>query len=141
MFSSYASAPAQLLRVHTQNITSICLTSQPLTVECRRGHPASSVRDDTLTHCEPSASEQNTGYTTRGCGCGCRRGRGRRRAEAAHKHQAEVAALKLVQARPHNRLIEVGGPCPFSRTLLRDPLVHSDFSLDSITCTIIEIKT
>ena len=63
------------------------------------------------------------------------------RAEAAHKHQAEVAALKLVQARPHNRLTEVGGPCPFSRTLLRDPLVHSDFSLDSITCTIIEIKT
>ena len=32
------------------------------------------------------------------------------------------------------------GPCPFSRTLL-GPLVHSDFDLNSITCTIIEIKT
>ena len=107
-------------------------------------------------------------------------------AEAAHKHQAEVAALKLVQASPHkplhnpinqprskhvvvqvvsavvsmvvevkillrvhykvlaaifNRLTEVGGPCPFSRALLRGPLVHSDFGLNSITYTIIEIKT
>jgi hypothetical protein len=107
-------------------------------------------------------------------------------AEAAHKHQAEVAALKLVQARPHkplhnlinqprskhivvqvvsavvsivvevkillrvhyevlaaifNRLIEVGGPCPFSRALLRGPLVYSDFGLNSITYTIIKIKT
>ena len=103
-------------------------------------------------------------------------------AEAAHKHQAEVAALKLVQARPHkplrnpinqlrskhvvvqvvsavvsmvvelrvhcevlaaifNRLTEVRGPCPFSRALLRGPLVHSDFGLNSITCTIIEIRT
>jgi len=40
-----------------------------------------------------------------------------------------------------NRLTEVGGPCPFSRTLLRGHLVHSDFGLNSITCTIIEIKT
>jgi hypothetical protein len=40
-----------------------------------------------------------------------------------------------------NRLTEVRGPCPFSRTLLRGPLVHSDFGLNSITCTIIEIKT
>ena len=38
-------------------------------------------------------------------------------------------------------LTEVGGPFPFSRTLLRGPLVHSDFGLNSITCTIIEIKT
>jgi hypothetical protein len=40
-----------------------------------------------------------------------------------------------------NELTEVGGPCPFSRTLLRGPLVHSDFDLNSITCTIIKIKT
>ena len=40
-----------------------------------------------------------------------------------------------------NRLTEVGGPCPFSRALLRGPLVRSNFGLNSITCTIIEIKT
>ena len=107
-------------------------------------------------------------------------------AEAAHKHPAEVAAFKLVQARPHkplrnpidqlkskhvvvqvvsavvsmvvvvkivlrvhykvlaaifNRLTEVGGPCPFSRALLKGPLVHSGFGLNSITYTIIKIKT
>ena len=40
-----------------------------------------------------------------------------------------------------NRLIEVGGPCLFSRTLLRGSLVYSDFGLNSITYTIIKIKT
>ena len=40
-----------------------------------------------------------------------------------------------------NRLIEVGEPCPFSRTLLTGPLVHSDFDLNSTTRTIIKIKT
>ena len=40
-----------------------------------------------------------------------------------------------------NGLTEAGGPCTFSRTLLRGPLVYSDFDLNSITCTIIKIKT
>jgi hypothetical protein len=40
-----------------------------------------------------------------------------------------------------NRLTGVRGPCPFSKTLLRGPLVHSNFSLNSITYTIIKIKT
>jgi hypothetical protein len=40
-----------------------------------------------------------------------------------------------------NRLTEVGGPCPFSRTILRGPLVYSDFNLNSITYIIIKIKT
>ena len=40
-----------------------------------------------------------------------------------------------------NRLTEVGGPCPFSRTMLRGPLVYSDFDLNSITYIIIKIKT
>jgi len=57
----------------------------------------------------------------------------------------EVKILLRVQyevlAAIFNRLTEVGGPCPFSRTLLRGPSVHSDFGLNSITCTIIEIKT
>jgi hypothetical protein len=39
------------------------------------------------------------------------------------------------------RLTEVVGPCPFSRTLLRGLLVHSNFDLNSTTCTIIEVKT
>jgi hypothetical protein len=40
-----------------------------------------------------------------------------------------------------NRLTEVGGPWPFSRTMLRGPLVYSDFDLNSITYIIIKIKT
>jgi hypothetical protein len=58
---------------------------------------------------------------------------------------AEVKILLRVHykvlATIFNRLTEVGGPCPFSRTLLRGPLVHSDFGLNSITYTIIKIKT
>jgi len=40
-----------------------------------------------------------------------------------------------------HRLIAVVGPCPFSKTLLRGPLVHSSFNLNSISRTIVEIKT
>ena len=40
-----------------------------------------------------------------------------------------------------NGLTEVRRPCPFSRTLLRDPSVYSDFNLNSTTGTIIKIKT
>jgi len=39
------------------------------------------------------------------------------------------------------RLIAVVGPCPFSTTLLMGPLAHSGSGLDSISCTIVEIKT
>ena len=46
----------------------------PLTVERRRGRPTGSVRVNISTSHEPSASEQNTGYTT--CGRGRRRRRG-----------------------------------------------------------------
>ena len=102
------------MHLHQRPSPRICLTSQPLTVLCRCSHPAGSVRVDTLTCREPSAFEQNTGYTTRGCGCGCgRAGTGAGAgaslsagvlAEAAHKHQAEVAVLKLVQARPYKPL-------------------------------------
>ena len=35
----------------------------------------------------------------------------------------------------------VVGPCPFSTTLLRSPLVHSSFDLNSTSCTIVDIKT
>ena len=38
-------------------------------------------------------------------------------------------------------LTVVVGPCLFSTTLLRGPLVHSSFDLNSISCTIVEIKT
>ena len=38
------------------------------------------------------------------------------------------------------RLTVVVGPCPFSTTLLRGPLVHSSFNLNSTSYTI-EIKT
>ena len=81
----------------------ICFTS---TVERRRGRPTGSVRVDTSTRREPSAFEQNTGYTTRGR----EQGAGRRDhlhppgadagasagalAEAVRRHQAEVAAPK-----------------------------------------------
>jgi hypothetical protein len=40
-----------------------------------------------------------------------------------------------------NGLTGVGGPYPFSRTLLRGPSAHSNFDLNSITYTIIKIKT
>ena len=40
-----------------------------------------------------------------------------------------------------HRLTVVVGPCPFSTTLLRGPLVHSSFDLNSISYTIVEIKT
>ena len=40
-----------------------------------------------------------------------------------------------------NRLIEVIGPYPFRRALLRGPLVYSSFNLSSISYTIIKIKT
>ena len=52
-----------------------------------------------------------------------------------------LRVLYRVLAVIFKRHTEVVGPCPFSRTLLRGPLVHSDFDLNSITCTIIEIKT
>ena len=39
------------------------------------------------------------------------------------------------------RLTAVVGPCPFSKTLLRGPLVHSNFNLNSTTCITIKIKT
>ncbi|OCK98953.1 uncharacterized protein K441DRAFT_253585 [Cenococcum geophilum 1.58] len=39
------------------------------------------------------------------------------------------------------RLTVVVGPCPFSTTLLRGPLVHSSFNLNSTSYTIVEIKT
>ena len=45
-----------------------------------------------------------------------------------------------VLAAMFHRLIAVVGPCPFSRTLLRGPLVHSSFDLNSISYTIVEIK-
>jgi hypothetical protein len=38
-------------------------------------------------------------------------------------------------------LTAVVGPCIFSTTLLRGPLVHSSFDLNSISYTIVEIKT
>ena len=66
----------------SQNITShlpIYPHPKPLTVDRRRGHPAGSVRVNISTSHEPSASEQNTGYTTRGRGRRRRRGRGRGR--------------------------------------------------------------
>jgi len=40
-----------------------------------------------------------------------------------------------------NKFTKVRGPCPFGRTMLRDPLVHSDFNLNSTTYIIIKIKT
>ena len=40
-----------------------------------------------------------------------------------------------------HRLTAVVGPCPFRTSLLRGPLVHSSFNLDSISCTIVKIKT
>ena len=40
-----------------------------------------------------------------------------------------------------HRLTAVVEPCPFSTTLLRGLLVHSSFNLNSIICTIVEIKT
>ena len=36
---------------------------------------------------------------------------------------------------------EVVGPRPFKRTLLRGPLVHFGFDLNSISCIIVGIKT
>ena len=39
------------------------------------------------------------------------------------------------------RLIAVVGPYPFSATLLRGPLAHSSFNLNSISYTIVKIKT
>ena len=40
-----------------------------------------------------------------------------------------------------HRLTAVVGPCPFSTTLLRGPLVHSSLNLNSSSYTIVEIKT
>jgi len=40
-----------------------------------------------------------------------------------------------------NRLTEVVRPYPFRRTLLRGPLAHSNFNLNSIRYTIVKIKT
>jgi len=40
-----------------------------------------------------------------------------------------------------HRLIAVVGPCPFSRTLLRGYLAHFSSDLNSISCTIVKIKT
>ena len=40
-----------------------------------------------------------------------------------------------------SRLLEAWELCPFMRTLLRAPLVHSSFNLNSTSCTIVEIKT
>jgi hypothetical protein len=40
-----------------------------------------------------------------------------------------------------HRLTAVVGPCPFSTTLPRGPLAHSSADLNSISCTIVEIKT
>jgi hypothetical protein len=39
-----------------------------------------------------------------------------------------------------NRLIEVIGPCPFRRTLLRGPSAYFSFNLNSIRYTIVKIK-
>jgi len=40
-----------------------------------------------------------------------------------------------------NRLTEVIGPYPFRRILLRGPLAHFSFDLNSIRYTIVKIKT
>jgi hypothetical protein len=53
----------------------------------------------------------------------------------------EIKILLQVLAVIFKRLTEVMGSCPFSRTLLRGPLVHSNFNLNSATYTIIKIKT
>jgi hypothetical protein len=46
-----------------------------------------------------------------------------------------------VLAAVFNRLIEVVGPYPFRRALLRGPLAHSSFDLNSIRYTIVKSKT
>src|ERR1700722_3700585 len=61
-------------------------STQPLTVERRRGRLANSIRVDTSTRREPSAFKQNTGYTTRGRGRG--RGRGRTREHRRERRRA-----------------------------------------------------
>jgi hypothetical protein len=45
-----------------------------------------------------------------------------------------------VLAAVFNRLTEVMGPCLFRRILLRGPLAHSSFDLNSTRYTIVEIK-
>ena len=40
-----------------------------------------------------------------------------------------------------HRLTAIVGPCPFSTTLLRGPLVHSSFDLNPTSYTIVELKT
>ena len=47
----------------------------------------------------------------------------------------------LVLAAIFYRLTAVVKPYPFSKTLLRDPLAHSSSDLNSISCTIVKIKT
>ena len=47
---------------------------------------------------------------------------------------------KALAVAPH-RLTEVVRPCPFKKTLLRGPLIHFSFDLNSINYTIVEIKT
>ena len=49
-------------------------------------------------------------------------------------------ACQVLAAIFHTRTV-VAGPCLFSTTLLRGPLVHSSFDLNSISYTIVEIKT
>ena len=53
----------------------------------------------------------------------------------------EVKILLRVLAVIFKRLTEVVGSCPFSRTLLRGPLVYSNFNLNPTIYTIIKIKT
>ena len=55
------------------------------------------------------------------------------------KTPLQVACLVL--AAIFHRLTAVVGPCPFSKTLLREYLAHSSSDLNSISCTIVEIKT
>ena len=58
---------------------------------------------------------------------------------------AEVKILLRVHyqilAAIFNKLTEVRGFYPFSRSILRGALVHSNFDLNFTTCIIIEIKT
>ena len=56
----------------------------------------------------------------------------------------QVARMQMacqVVAAIFHRLTAVVGSCPFSTTLPRSPLAHSSSDLNSISCTIVEIKT
>ena len=48
---------------------------------------------------------------------------------------------RLILAVIFSRLLEPWELCLFTRALLRAPLVHSNFNLNSASCTIVEIKT